>query len=472
MAAATKRSRPADPASAGGQAADFSLPTLSDALLVRHLVPAYVVLLVVAEVVASLTANVVPWCAPVVHGAVLLLLLVHAGLYGKRPYRLLPLTLACAPAARLFLWLGAPAARGSPWRLLCLAVPLLAAGVVAGWVLGLRLQVSALRLRAAALWMVLPGLRWRLRPLWSRLPDLHGYIRSRRVRPAGPPRYGRAFSLRRTGPPGVAALRVGALLLAGLAIVLGTGGDGLLALGQPPARTSRPVPQPDRRRGGRGPALGLPAAGRVSSVLDGLEIRLDMLVRIRPGSTTEPRAAGRPAGPGPAEPVPSADGEYPGCPAAGYENPYAWGVCTWYAKEKRPDLPAFQGDAGMAVNWPHSAGLCGFRVDQQPAVRAVIVFPPGANGADWGGHVAYVEEVAADSILISECNVTHNRLFNQPPWWWEGEYACAFRRITFARLDPGVVYIQGKEDPSASGKRASPQASRAAKEKRPYGNLP
>ncbi len=128
------------------------------------------------------------------------------------------------------------------------------------------------------------------------------------------------------------------------------------------------------------------------------------------------------------------------CPSGGYANRYPRGVCTWYAKEKRPDLPYFVGESGMARNWGHAARECGFPVNQQPAVGAVVVFPPGANGSP-GGHVAYVEEVTAEDILISECNVTHNPLWSLPPLWWEGGYPCAFRRISFARLDLRVEYI-------------------------------
>ena len=73
----------------------------------------------------------------------------------------------------------------------------------------------------------------------------------------------------------------------------------------------------------------------------------------------------------------------------------------------------------------------------------MIIFPPGANGADVGGHAAYVEEVGADSLLISECNVSHNPLWTLEPYWWEGGYPCAYRRIRFDRLNPYVQYIHG-----------------------------
>lgn len=144
-------------------------------------------------------------------------------------------------------------------------------------------------------------------------------------------------------------------------------------------------------------------------------------------------------------PPPPAVPEYPPeCPATGYDNLYPRGVCTWYAKEKRPDLPWFYWDYGLALNWPLAAELCGFQVDQEPAVGAVIVFPPGANGAYDGGHVGYVEEVSEDSVLISECNVTHDASYSLEPWWWEGGYPCAFRRISFSWLDSRVQFIHSR----------------------------
>ncbi len=76
------------------------------------------------------------------------------------------------------------------------------------------------------------------------------------------------------------------------------------------------------------------------------------------------------------------------------QNPYPEGECTWYAWERRQDLPKFPGAAGHAKNWAQSAQACGFRVDSQPVVGAIAVFPPGVQEANPEyGHVAYVEAV-------------------------------------------------------------------------------
>ena len=119
--------------------------------------------------------------------------------------------------------------------------------------------------------------------------------------------------------------------------------------------------------------------------------------------------------------------------------------CTWYAKERRPDLPTFAWNWGLAMNWPEAARRCGFRVDERPAVGAVIVFPPGANGADVGGHVAYVEQVGEEYLLISECNVSPGYPCYEEPMYWVGGYFCANRRIGFTLLDAGVQFIHGRE---------------------------
>ncbi len=163
-----------------------------------------------------------------------------------------------------------------------------------------------------------------------------------------------------------------------------------------------------------------------------------------PPASEDPSELASSADEGASEPSPPASEEYPECPSSGYENWYPQGVCTWYAKEKRPDLPWFYGDYGLAVNWAWSAERCGFYVDQVPAAGDVIVFPPGANGAYGGGHVGYVEEVTEDSILISECNVTHDASYSLEPWWWEAGYPCAFRRISFSWLDSRVQFIHGR----------------------------
>ena len=76
-------------------------------------------------------------------------------------------------------------------------------------------------------------------------------------------------------------------------------------------------------------------------------------------------------------------------------NTYFKGYCTWYAKERRPDLPNMLGNGGQ---WVANAAARGIATGNAPKVGAV---------AETSGHVAYVEAVNADgTITISEMNGT------------------------------------------------------------------
>lgn len=89
------------------------------------------------------------------------------------------------------------------------------------------------------------------------------------------------------------------------------------------------------------------------------------------------------------------------------KNAYDYGQCTWWAYERRHQLGlpvgSFFGNGGQ---WANSARAHGYRVDQTPSVGAVIVFAPGQDGASpLYGHVAIVEAVYGNRVLISESNV-------------------------------------------------------------------
>lgn len=77
--------------------------------------------------------------------------------------------------------------------------------------------------------------------------------------------------------------------------------------------------------------------------------------------------------------------------------PYTPGQCTSWAWYKRPDLPAFMGNAS---NWASAAAAAGFPVNRVPEAGAVFQTYEG-----WYGHVGYVEAVNPDgSIVITEMN--------------------------------------------------------------------
>ncbi len=77
-------------------------------------------------------------------------------------------------------------------------------------------------------------------------------------------------------------------------------------------------------------------------------------------------------------------------------NTYSYGYCTWYAAQKRPDLPNRLGNGG---SWYNRAQRNGISTGKEPRAGAVIV-----TGESWAGHVGYVESINGNSITISEMN--------------------------------------------------------------------
>jgi surface antigen len=74
-------------------------------------------------------------------------------------------------------------------------------------------------------------------------------------------------------------------------------------------------------------------------------------------------------------------------------NTYYQGYCTWYAKERRPDLPNMLGNGGQ---WTANAAARGFSTGTKARAGAIAETP---------GHVMYVEKVYGDgTMLISEMN--------------------------------------------------------------------
>ena len=74
-------------------------------------------------------------------------------------------------------------------------------------------------------------------------------------------------------------------------------------------------------------------------------------------------------------------------------NTYAPGYCTWYVKNRRPDLP---NNLGNAYTWVTRAASQGIPTGSEPRVGAV---------GQRGNHVVYVEAVNGDgTVTISEMN--------------------------------------------------------------------
>lgn len=99
------------------------------------------------------------------------------------------------------------------------------------------------------------------------------------------------------------------------------------------------------------------------------------------------------AAPQPAAPAPAPARTYsrPEVNSAG--NTYTYGYCTWYVKNRRPDIP---NSWGHAETWYYRAANMGWPVGSSPRAGAI-----GTRG----NHVVYVERVNGDgTILISEMN--------------------------------------------------------------------
>jgi len=73
-------------------------------------------------------------------------------------------------------------------------------------------------------------------------------------------------------------------------------------------------------------------------------------------------------------------------------NKYAWGYCTWYVYNRRPDIGSYWGDA---YSWVSSARAAGYSTGSTPVA--------GAIGAA-GNHVVYVESVSGGNVNVSEMN--------------------------------------------------------------------
>lgn len=468
--------------------------------------PAYALLLGAAELLATASQADFPAIGPACFAAVLALLGSHVALYWPLPRRYVPLAAAAAPALRLLLFL-TPDSGGPLIRGLALGLPLASAGLAALLPIVLRRPKTTGKKRTWTTERQAPrilegssrtvsdiplgsspqapstfpsaglrkGVRARLLPLpirrapgWSRAVwnrwqaacsrgwKLYSASLARRCR-----------DLLRRRPAGMGrpafflpALTLSLALFAGLWVVHAgaprqAAGDSLsAAIGERAiARGAWPPGVPAR------PPASAPSLNTAEKTADS-NARRGRLPRRPPPNASASRArptlpqlppeelaamASAAAPPPPAAPEAPA---FPNCPSLGLWNPYPRAVCTWYAKERRPDLPGFIGDWGLAVNWPAAAERCGFRVDGVPRAGAVIVFPPGANGAYEGGHVAYVEEVQPGALLISECNADQSSAFAVRPQWWDSGYSCTFRRIPWEWLSPNVIYIHGFQEPA------------------------
>ncbi|MGG5369909.1 glucosaminidase domain-containing protein [Enterococcus sp. AZ196] len=86
---------------------------------------------------------------------------------------------------------------------------------------------------------------------------------------------------------------------------------------------------------------------------------------------------------------------------------YPVGQCTWYAFNRVKQLGKTVDDyMGNGGEWATKGKALGYEVSQKPKAGWLISFKPGVAGSDTRyGHVAFVEVVRPEGILISEGNV-------------------------------------------------------------------
>ncbi|MGG5370989.1 glucosaminidase domain-containing protein [Enterococcus sp. AZ196] len=86
---------------------------------------------------------------------------------------------------------------------------------------------------------------------------------------------------------------------------------------------------------------------------------------------------------------------------------YPVGQCTWYAFNRVNQLGKTVDDyMGNGGQWATKGKALGYEVSQKPKAGWLISFKPGVAGSDARyGHVAFVEVVRPEGILISEGNV-------------------------------------------------------------------
>jgi len=96
-------------------------------------------------------------------------------------------------------------------------------------------------------------------------------------------------------------------------------------------------------------------------------------------------------------------------------NWFPYGQCTWWAANQRPDIGSRV--VGNASAWAYSARAAGLATGSVPRAGAVVVYQPGAQGAAWTGHVAYVTSVSGNSFTISEMNFPYwGRVTTRSSW--------------------------------------------------------
>lgn len=90
-----------------------------------------------------------------------------------------------------------------------------------------------------------------------------------------------------------------------------------------------------------------------------------------------------------------------------FSGSYPVGQCTWYAYNRIHQLGGMVDDfMGNGGEWGQKGARMGYHTTQTPTAGYAVSFHPGVAGSSTQyGHVAFVEAVGSDGILVSEGNV-------------------------------------------------------------------
>ncbi|EME8160666.1 CHAP domain-containing protein, partial [Enterococcus faecium] len=93
---------------------------------------------------------------------------------------------------------------------------------------------------------------------------------------------------------------------------------------------------------------------------------------------------------------------------------YPKGQCTWYVFNRMAQLGRKVDDyMGNGGEWANKAQQLSYKVSSTPQVGSAVSFHAGVAGSSSQyGHVAFVEAVGEQGILVSECNVVSDKVIS------------------------------------------------------------
>ncbi len=82
----------------------------------------------------------------------------------------------------------------------------------------------------------------------------------------------------------------------------------------------------------------------------------------------------------------------------------SWAITKFHAFTGLYPYLIKPGNNGDAQYWAGNAAYDGWTVTATPRINSIVVFPPGVNGAEPDGHVAWVTKVSGGQITFTEMN--------------------------------------------------------------------